>query len=146
MIRRLFASVLLVCAAALAPRPARAQGGGDAGGRIPDSIAVLGTKRVSRQTVLVTAGLVPGRTANYRDIQHAIQTLYASGQFDDIRIDQDTTGPGVLVIQVRERPVLAHWTVRAAHDARRFPARAPCAHGHAPRLRARRVRRVHCAL
>ena len=115
MIRRLFASLLLVCAAALAPRPARAQGGGEAGGRIPDSIAVLGTKRVSRQTVLVTAGLVPGRTANYRDIQHSIQALYASGQFDDIRIDQDTTGPGVLVIQVKERPVLAHWTVRGVN-------------------------------
>ena len=108
MTRRPLASVLLVCAAALAPRPARAQGGGEGGGRIPDSIAVMGTKRISRQTVLVTAGLVPGRTANYRDIQHAIEALYASGQFDDVRIEQDTTGPGTLVIQVKERPVLAH--------------------------------------
>jgi len=113
--RRPLASVLLVCAAALAPRPARAQGGGEGGGRIPDSIAVIGTKRISRQTVLVTAGLVPGRTANYRDIQHAIEALYASGQFDDVRIEQDTTGPGTLVIQVKERPVLAHWTVRGVN-------------------------------
>ena len=32
---------------------------------------------------------------------------------------------------------------RAAHAARRFPARAAAAHRHAPRLRARRLRRVH---
>ena len=113
MTRRPLASVLLLCAVALAPRPARAQGEG--GGRLPDSIAVVGVRRVSRQTVLLTAGLVPGRTANYRDIQHAIQALYASGQFDDIRIDQDTAGPGILIIQVKERPVVAHWTVRGVN-------------------------------
>ena len=113
MTRRPLASVLLLCAVALAPRPAPAQGEG--GGRLPDSIAVVGVRRVSRQTVLLTAGLVPGRTANYRDIQHAIQALYASGQFDDIRIDQDTAGPGILIIQVKERPVVAHWTVRGVN-------------------------------
>jgi outer membrane protein insertion porin family len=108
--RRFFVSASVVCAAVLAPHAVAAQGGA---GRIPDSIAVVGARRVSRQTILVTAGLVPGRSANYRDIQHAIQALYASGQFDDIRILQDTSAAGgILVIQVRERPMLTRWAVR----------------------------------
>lgn len=83
-----------------------------AGGR-PDSVLVVGMKRVSRATVLQTAGLVPQRYTTYRDIQRAIRTLYATGQYDDVRVDQDTTGGiQVLIIRVHERPLLTHWTVR----------------------------------
>jgi len=42
--------------------------------------------------VLEQSGLTPGRPLGYRDVQRAIQTLYATGQFDDVRVAQDTAG------------------------------------------------------
>jgi outer membrane protein insertion porin family len=98
-------AVLLVPARALAQEQTP-------GGR-PDSVIAVGEKRVAAAVVLETAGLAPGKFTTYRDIQRAIRALYASGQFDDVQIDQDTTsGRQVLVIRVRERPILLHWTVR----------------------------------
>jgi outer membrane protein insertion porin family len=95
----------------LAPRSLRGQEA-VAGGR-PDSVTAVGMSRLSRAVVLQTAGLVPGRFTTYRDIQRAIRTLYATGQYDDVRIDQDTTGGvQVLIVRVHERPILTHWTVR----------------------------------
>jgi len=80
---------------------------------MPDSIVPVGMKRVSPAVVLQTAGLIPGRFTTYRDIERAIRALYASGQFDDVRIEQDTTGARqILLIRVHERPILMHWTVR----------------------------------
>ena len=112
MIRR-FTPLIAVGAVLVAPRPSGAQVASQAGGRLPDSIAVVGNQRVPRASLLLTAGLVGGREANYRDIQHAIQALYTSGQYDDVRIEQDTTAtPPVLVIRVHERPLLLKWTVR----------------------------------
>jgi len=111
VIRRLAAFSLTVALFLLAPRSLRGQEG-VAGGE-PDSVLAVGMKRVARAVVLQTAGLVPGRFTTYRDIQRAVRALYASGQYDDVRIDQDTTdGVQRLIIRVRERPILAHWTVR----------------------------------
>ena len=111
MIRRLAALSLTVALFLLAPRSLRGQEG-VAGGQ-PDSVLAVGMKRVSRAVVLQTAGLVPQRYTTYRDIQRAVRALYASGQYDDVRIDQDTTGGlQILIIRVHERPILAHWTVR----------------------------------
>ncbi|HSD31292.1 MAG TPA: POTRA domain-containing protein, partial [Gemmatimonadales bacterium] len=110
MIRRLLPSVA-VLAVLVVPSRASAQDEGP-GGR-PDSVLVSGQRRVGTAVILQTAGLVPGRFVTYRDIQRAIRALYATGQFDDVRIDQDTTGEVQrLTIQVRERPILQHWTVR----------------------------------
>ena len=111
MIRRLLPT-LAVVSILLVPRPARAQEQTAPGG-MPDSVIPTGMKRVSPAVVLQTAGLVPGRFTTYRDIQRAIRALYATGQFDNVRIDQDTTGDRqVLLIRVHERPILMHWTVR----------------------------------
>jgi outer membrane protein insertion porin family len=110
VIRRLLPSVA-VLAVLLVPARASAQEQGP-GGR-PDSVLTVGSKRVAPAVVLQTAGLVPGRFTTYRDIQRAVRALYASGQFDDVRIDQDTSsGLQILVIRVKERPILLHWTVR----------------------------------
>ncbi len=110
MIRRL-ALPLTVALFFLAPRAAWGQEG-VAGGR-PDSVVAVGMKRVARAVVIQTAGLVPQRFTTYRDIQRAIRALYVTGQYDDVRIDQDTTGGiQVLTIRVHERPILTHWTVR----------------------------------
>ena len=111
MIRRLAALSLTVALFFLAPRSLRGQEA-VAGGE-PDSVLAVGMKRVARAVVLQTAGLVPGRFTTYRDIQRAVRALYATGQYDDVRIDQDTTsGLQILIIRVHERPILTHWTVR----------------------------------
>jgi outer membrane protein insertion porin family len=116
VIRR-FTPVALVLAVGLVPRPGNAQGGGGpGGGRLPDSIAVVGAQRVTRQSILLTSGLVGGRIVTYRDIAHAVLSLYGTNQFDDVRIEQDTAAaPPVLVIRVRERPVLVKWAVRGVN-------------------------------
>lgn len=110
MIRRLTVCFLL-SVAALAPRPCDAQGGA---GVAPDSIAVEGNRRNSVASIRQNAELVPGRALTYRDVQRAIQTLYATGQFDDVRIEerQAADGRSIVVIRVRERPLLAKWTLR----------------------------------
>jgi outer membrane protein insertion porin family len=81
---------------------------------VPDSIAVEGQRRNSATSVIQLSGLVVGRAISYRDVQRAIQALYASGQFDDVGITQTQTpaGKNVLVIHVRERPQLVKWAIR----------------------------------
>ena len=112
MIRRTLFPLLLVVSL-LAPRPAAGQADSSLGGGLPDSVIVLGTHRVTREVVLQTAGLVPGRFTTYRDIQRALQALYGTGQYADVAIEQDTSGGHqVLLIRVRERPVLVKWAVR----------------------------------
>jgi outer membrane protein insertion porin family len=109
--------VVVIGFALLVPRPARAQGE-PASARL-DSIAVTGNRRVSRNAIVQASGLTLGRALSYRDVQRAIQDLYATGQFDDIRIATDTAaGQSILVVVVRERPVLLKWNVRGvAHLA-----------------------------
>ena len=81
---------------------------------VPDSIAVVGTKRNSATSIIQLSGLIAGRSLNYRDIQRAIQALYGSGQFEDVAITEAKSpdGKNVLVIHVRERPQLVRWAVR----------------------------------
>jgi len=115
VIRKLSAVICL--GFVLVPRAARAQGepAAAAGPQAvaPDSIVVLGTRRLDRQQVLTQSGLVAGRPLGYRDVQRAIQALYATGQYDDVRVAQDTVnGRQLLVVRVRERPILVKWAVR----------------------------------
>jgi outer membrane protein insertion porin family len=78
-----------------------------------DSIAVAGNRRVTTPTILGTSGLSPGRALTFRDVQRAVTSLYASGNFDDIRITQgEVAGKAVLKIDVVERPLLLRWTIR----------------------------------
>ncbi len=67
--------------------------------------------------MLLTSGLVPGHQISYRDLAQAIQALYATGQFDDVRIEQDSAAAAaapapVLVIRVKERPTRVKWAIR----------------------------------
>jgi outer membrane protein insertion porin family len=107
----------LVGLALPAPRAARAQGQTLTSQSVaPDSIVVLGVRRLERKAVLDQSGLAPGRALGYRDVQRAIQTLYATGQYDDIRVAQDTArGRQLLIVQVHERPVLIKWAVRGVN-------------------------------
>ena len=74
MIRRLTLSIV-VSFAVLAPGLCMAQGGG--GGAVatppvPDSIAVIGQRRVTPATIIQTSGLVVGRALNYREVLHLL--------------------------------------------------------------------------
>jgi outer membrane protein insertion porin family len=78
-----------------------------------DSIAVVGTNRVHPTTVVSRAGIPLGQPVSYRDVQRAIEALFAMGQFDSVNAYQATIDDKeVLLFQVHERPILARWTVR----------------------------------
>jgi outer membrane protein insertion porin family len=81
---------------------------------ILDSVAVQGNARLTAGQILGTSGLQPGVATSYRDIQRAITALVRTGQFDDVAIGQadDLAGRVVLVIRVKERPILTRWAVR----------------------------------
>ena len=106
--------------AAAAPGLCAAQAGvaGGAGAAqtqtpVPDSIAVVGSRRNNPTAVIQISGLAPGHAINYRDIQRALQALYGSGQFADVSITQTQAGgKNVLVIHVHERPLLVKWAIR----------------------------------
>ena len=113
MTRRLPLLVILG-SVVLSPRPARAQG--EPGAPAADSIVVEGLRRVERRQVLDASGLAPGRPLSYRDIQRAIKTLYATGQYADVQVAQDTVGGRqLLIVRVRERPLLVKWAVRGVN-------------------------------
>jgi outer membrane protein insertion porin family len=108
------AIVATALAAGLAAGPARAAAQQAAEGIRVDSIAVEGNHRVTRATILNTAGIPLRAPIGYRDVQRAIRALFETTQFDDIRILHQTASDSneILVIQVRERPLLRGATVR----------------------------------
>src|SRR2546422_6304735 len=89
--------VISLASVVVAPRAMRAQGEAAVA---PDSIVVLGLRRVDRKQVLEQSGLSPGRPLGYRDVQRAIQALYGTGQFADVRVAQDT-GQGRQLLVIR---------------------------------------------
>ena len=122
MIRRLTLAIISSTAVLASGLRAQVPGGAGAPGPtvapaappVPDSIAVVGNRRVTPATIIQTSGLAPGHEINYRDVQRAIQALYGSGQFNDVQISQTATAAGkhILIIAVRERPQLAKWAIR----------------------------------
>jgi outer membrane protein insertion porin family len=78
-----------------------------------DSIAVEGNSRLKPSQIIGTSGIIAHQPINYRDIQRAITSLFRTGQFDDVLIEQKNVGGRlVLVIRVKERPILEKWAVR----------------------------------
>src|SRR2546428_7791616 len=114
VIRKL-STVICVGSAVLAPRFARVRGEASsaAAAVAPDPIVVIGLRRVDRKQAIEQSGLPRGKPLGYRDVQRAIQALYATGQYDDVRVAQDTAGGRqVLVVRLHERPILVKWAVR----------------------------------
>src|SRR5687768_17082005 len=74
----------------------------------PDSIGVRGNQRVGEATIRADAQLTPGQPLNFRGVQRAIRSLFATGQFTDVRLlcDVAASGRSTLVIEVAERPLL----------------------------------------
>jgi len=80
----------------------------------PDTVMVSGNSRVDDATIRGTIGLVSHSTLNYRDAQRAVKALFATGNFDDVKLVcrfTPATQKVVLDVQVRERPVLAATSV-----------------------------------
>jgi len=95
----------------LAPRPCKAQG--EQAARPVDSIVVVGNRRDDRQQVIQSSGFVTGQAFSYRDVQRAIRSLFATGQYDDVRVhEMAAAGRRLLIITVHERPLLVRWSLR----------------------------------
>ncbi|HEX2718931.1 MAG TPA: outer membrane protein assembly factor BamA [Gemmatimonadaceae bacterium] len=101
---------VLTLALLVASAPAFAQEPAAQGGRCatPDSVAIRGNTRISDATIRSDAGVRAGDQLNYRTLQRAITTLFATGNYDDIRVDCELRAgdKAVLAITVRERPIL----------------------------------------
>lgn len=113
--KRSLGPVLFLSLAVLAPRPCGAQGERPST-FTADSIIVQGARRNSATAVIQSSGLPTGRQLTYRDVQRAVLALYATGQYDDVQIDQaqSAAGKNLVQIRVRERPLLLKWAVRGA--------------------------------
>ncbi|MBA3579942.1 MAG: outer membrane protein assembly factor BamA [Gemmatimonadaceae bacterium] len=108
-------SLLLLALFAMGAREAIAQDVTTAPGpcATPAAIAVTGSSRVTEATILATTGLRAGDTYGYRDVQRAIELLFATGQFEDVQVtcSLDTSSRATLVVAVRERPLLSGFTI-----------------------------------
>ena len=74
----------------------------------PDSVTVRGNQRVGDATIRADAQITPGQPLNFRGVQRAIRSIFATGQFSDVRLlcDVAADGRSTLVIEVVERPLL----------------------------------------
>ncbi len=109
--------VVSLLAFMVAGSPVLAQGDAPGACTTPDTVAVSGNVRVSGETIRTSAGIAPRTTLNFRDVQRAIKALFATGQFEDVRIMcsvPPATPRVALTIEVRERPVLSSYTVTGA--------------------------------
>ncbi len=71
---------------------------------VVEDIRVEGLRRVSTGTVFNELPIAVGDTVTSEDIASAIKTLFATGFFDDVRIEREG---GTLVVVVEERPSIA---------------------------------------
>ncbi len=75
----------------------------------PDTVIVRGLSRVSATTAIGDIGIQPRTEVGTPQLQGAIRRLYATGEFDDVRVGCEVAGAGrraAIVFTVRERPVL----------------------------------------
>ena len=108
--RKVFAAVVaLFCAAG----PLAAQDASTGPCATPETIEISGNTRADPAVIQTTSGLTAGAQLGSHDIARAIKALYATQNFDDVQIvcRVNAAGKGVLVIVLKERPVLAGFTV-----------------------------------
>lgn len=74
-----------------------------------DSIVVEGADRFSAESVVRIARLRIGDTVNGPDVQEAIQRLFASGEFSDVRVRVTPSRPAIFYIDVVERPLIGSY-------------------------------------
>jgi len=77
-----------------------------------DSIAVRGADRLGRAAVISRINIALGQPVGFLDVQRALEALYATGQYADIKVLQATIeGREVLLFEVVERAILRRWDV-----------------------------------
>ena len=82
-----------------------------------DSIAVQGTVRMTPASVLARAGLIGGQTICVREVQAALENIYATGQVSDVQVFQTNDGARqILILEVTERPMLGRWEVTGVSE------------------------------
>src|SRR3546814_12575937 len=91
-------------------------------------IRVEGIQRVDPGTIFSYLPVKVGETFTQEEASQAIQKLYGSGFFSDVKIDSEN---GVLVVTVKERPTIAAVTFNgmrefAAKEITKENGRAPC--------------------
>lgn len=108
----------LAFAVLLAAGPLGAQ---DASGACttPDTLVVRGNTRVSASSILSDAAVPLGTPLNFRTIQRSIESLYATGQFADVKMTcllDAGSGRTQMVITVAERLVLGDVGVEGVRE------------------------------
>jgi outer membrane protein insertion porin family len=81
----------------------------------PDTILISGNTRIDDLTILEDAAIRTGEALSARAVQNALKNLYASGQYDEVKIGCRVSADGVkaaLTITVKERPILSTVAVR----------------------------------
>lgn len=81
-----------------------------------DSVVVRGTDRYSEESVRRIARLRVGQLVNGPDVQEAIQRLFATGEFSDVRIEVTPAEPAIFYIEVVERPVIGAYRFRGLEN------------------------------
>ena len=80
---------------------------------VVDSVVVIGNHRLKAEEITNFSGVQLFQPINFRTVQRAIAGLYATGQFDDVRVDgQEVEGRFIVTLIVKERPILQRWSIR----------------------------------
>ncbi|MFQ5747538.1 MAG: outer membrane protein assembly factor BamA [Gemmatimonadota bacterium] len=74
-----------------------------------DSIVVRGADRYAPGEIAAIAGIRVGAVVNGPDVQEGIRKLFATGDFDDIRVSVTAHEPAVFFIDVVERPLVSRF-------------------------------------
>jgi outer membrane protein insertion porin family len=143
--RRLITAAVLAAACAGLPSRVAAQ---QPEGPMVDSVEVTGNRRVTTATIVNTAAIPLRTPITYREIQRGIRAVWALGEFDDVQVDRRVgeTDLEILVIRVRERPILQRAVVRGADQVSERSVQGrlelPAGRPLNPALLARAVERV----
>lgn len=71
------------------------------------AIEVIGAQKQTAETVIFKSGLKVGDDLHTVDLSGVLEKLWASGSFDDIKIElEDATGGKKVVIRITERPLI----------------------------------------
>ncbi len=107
------AAALFLCALAIPGRTLRAQEVDAtqlAGRVVVDGISVKGNSRLQAESILGESGLRAGDTITYKEVNRALHRLWASGQYEDVKVtagEGETPGHVHLTVEVREQPYVA---------------------------------------
>ncbi|MGI9626852.1 MAG: outer membrane protein assembly factor BamA [Longimicrobiales bacterium] len=105
MVRRTW--LILVAVLLVAPTVLQAQSPTGQGLVRIDSLVARGNARNSEQQVIGVAGIQPGSPNSWMDIQRAIKNLWATGEYEDVRVSLEDDGARrVLIYDVAERDIV----------------------------------------